>query len=173
MVDLNREMINLDREAIIIVQKLLEKINEKKRVTDIENQLTKSLGILTESGVYALFVYLLAKRKKKKNGGGEPKEDPCHLILKHLFDALRENDNLCTALGLEKEKLPSLENLPQDGDAKKVLNWATGQVGDLGRLLLLRDFLLRVFTCGRYCAEARETELKATATGAGGGGATP
>lgn len=166
-------MVNLDKEALIIAQKMVNSLADdpkkvKEKVKELENQLTKSLGILTESGVYALFVYLLAKRKEAKKDGGAA-DDPCHGILRVLMEALKESD-LCALLGLKKEEIPSLGDKPESGDAKKVLDWASGQVGDLGRVLLLRDFLLRVFTYGRYCATARKTEVNVRLAG---GGRTP
>lgn len=161
-------MVDLDREALQVAQQLVDNIpaGDDKRIKEMENQLTKSLGILTESGVYGLFVYLLAKRKKDKRDGGAV-NDPCHEILKGLFKALKGRKVLCATLGL-KEEIPSLGDKPKDGDAKKVLDWASGQVGDLDRLLLLRDFLLRVFTYGRYVAEARKVESADRKPGKGG-----
>jgi len=169
-------MVDLDREALQIAQQLVENISaggnkDDKKIKELENQFTKSLGILTESGVYALFVYLLAKRKKEKRDGGAV-NDPCHEILNGLFNALKGRGALCATLGLN-DNIPSLGVKPEEGDAKKVLDWVAVQVGDLGRLLLLRDFLLRTFTYGRYCAAARKTELKAGSSEAGGGGVTP
>ena len=153
-------MVNLDKEALVVAQKMVNSLAEDpKKIKELENRLTKSLGILTESGVYALFVYLLAERKEAKKNGGAA-NDPCHGILRVLMQAFKESD-LCALLGLREEEVPSLGEKPKSGDAQKVLNWASGQVGELGRLLLLRDFLLRVFTYGRYCAAARKTELKA------------
>lgn len=186
-------MINLDREALIIAQNIVNSLpGGKKKVKEMENQLTKGLGILTESGVYALFVYLLAKRKKDKNGKLDP-DDPCHKILTLFLGTLSEkdkNEDLLAILGLKKDRLLN----PTSGE--QILKWAldltagpdqqvpTGQAdkgtvpareqtADLHRLLLLRDFLVRVFTYGRYCAAAREVELGDGAGKTSGGGTTP
>lgn len=167
-------MVDLDRQALQIAQRLVQRLVDKipagdnkkikEKIEELENQLAKGLGILTESGVYALFVYLLAKRKKDKNGRVLP-DDPCHVILEGFFDSLRDGSNaaLRAALGFKKDKLPK-----DDKNPSEVLEWALGQVNDLSRLLLLRDFLLRVFTYGRYVAAARKTELKAGSSGGGG-----
>ncbi|ACX51949.1 hypothetical protein Adeg_0807 [Ammonifex degensii KC4] len=155
-------MVNLDREALRAAQELLEGADDEKKVTELENHLTKGLGILTESGVYALFLYLLAKREKDKGKGKKKENDPCRTILERLFGFLRNNSDLLAALGLEKDKLPG--NVE---DAGEVLSWASEHVGDLDRLLLLRDFLLRALTCGRYIAEARKAEFSGRKPGGG------
>lgn len=49
--------INLDRQAAKVAQTL---VNNKKS-KEIENAITKGLGVLQENGVYACFLYLLAK----------------------------------------------------------------------------------------------------------------
>lgn len=172
-------MIDLDREALRVAQYVLRSHgdeqmvveDEERKVKETENFLTKGLGILTESGIYALFVYLLAKRKRQdKDKGKDRGNDPCHYIMQRLFQYLRNKSELCGALNLEQEKVPCLGDEPKESDASNILGWASEQLGDLDRVLLLREFLLRVFTYGRYIAEARKVELQAKESGRGGEG---
>ena len=61
---MNRQKIpNLDRLAAVM-GKLLSRLVDTKSKTDVDNIVTKALGILQENGIYACFLYLLAKEKK-------------------------------------------------------------------------------------------------------------
>jgi hypothetical protein len=58
---MNKPM-NLDRLAAEHAQKVISNTKDSKS-SDIENTVTKTLGVLQEDGVYACFLYLLAKEK--------------------------------------------------------------------------------------------------------------
>ena len=59
-------MWNLDLQAAEAGQAIVgaTKTENIKQVNELQAQLSKSLGVLQESGVYALLMYLLAKRKR-------------------------------------------------------------------------------------------------------------
>ncbi len=57
---------NLDYLAARRAQELIGALKDKKglKIKDAENSLTKALGVLQENGVYACFLYLLAREEK-------------------------------------------------------------------------------------------------------------
>lgn len=57
---------NLDRLAAKHAQEIIRRTRDKK-ASEIENTVTKTLGVLQENGIYACFLYL--KAKEKENGG--------------------------------------------------------------------------------------------------------
>jgi len=148
-------MWNLDLQAAEAGQAIVgaTKTENIKQVNELQAQLSKSLGVLQESGVYALLMYLLAKRKKD----GDKSGDPFHVILNQLLEAVIKNK---VGLGLEdNEVLPRSDN--RRYHSNEVLEWAQKMIlSDLYRLLLLRDFFQRALTYARYAAEALEVELK-------------
>ena len=56
--------LNLDYLAAKHAQELVQ---GTKKANDLENSLTKTLGVLQENGVYACFLYLLAREKDASN----------------------------------------------------------------------------------------------------------
>ena len=151
-------MWNLDLQAAEAGQAIVReaKTKNKKQVNELQTQLNKSLGVLQESGVYALLMYLLAKRKK--DGGKEG--DPCRTIINELLEAVRKNID---GLGLNPDEGPPQQS--HSDCSNKVLEWTKDHIlRDLYRLLLLRDFFQRALTYARYAAEAREVELESRKT---------
>lgn len=61
-------MNNLDRLAAKYAQQIIANTKAKK-ASDIDNTITKALGVLQEDGVYACFLYLLAKEREWSRGG--------------------------------------------------------------------------------------------------------
>ena len=59
----NTTSINLDYLAAKYAQTIIQKTQDKKP-SDVENTMTKALGVLQEDGVYACFLYLLAREKE-------------------------------------------------------------------------------------------------------------
>ena len=55
-------IVNLDRIAAQYAQKI---VNEDVKVKDLENQVTKSLGVLQEQGIYALMLLLFSQDSKE------------------------------------------------------------------------------------------------------------
>jgi hypothetical protein len=123
---------NLDYLAARQAQSLVTALQENAK--DAENTITKTLGVLQENGVYACFLYLLAREKK-----GE-------VIAAEMLALLA---------ALEFPTLP--QNSP-DRDA--VLNYIADEKvsGDLHRLLLAKAALEQMLIYARYGAKARQKE---------------
>jgi hypothetical protein len=54
---MNNSQPNLDRLAAERAQEIIRRTNDKK-AGDVDNAITKSLGVLQENGIYACFLYL-------------------------------------------------------------------------------------------------------------------
>jgi len=58
---------NLDRLAAERAQQFI-RLTAGEKPGDVDNTVTKALGVLQEDGLYACFLYLLAKEKEKDKG---------------------------------------------------------------------------------------------------------
>lgn len=121
---------NLDWLAAKHAQQIIEQTQDKKAAV-VDNIVTKGLGVLQENGVYACFLYLLAK--EKDNG---------KVVVEEML-------NLLNALGFGWGK-------PSDMKADTVLKHITDTVTvDLERLLLAKETLEQMLIYARYGAKAR------------------
>jgi hypothetical protein len=145
--------------------------SEVKEYQKLYVSVGKCMGILLENGVYALFVYLLAK-----------KTDYSEIIYKELYAALKtlqqnlknehnmEDDEACQHNAGARKPVGQQELL---FDAEDCLNWLQKEVMELPRLLLVREYLQQILVYTRYSAAAKKKEAesnrKKTAVPAGGG----
>ncbi len=123
---------NLDRLAARHAQEIIQRTSDKKPA-DIDNTVTKALGVLQENGVYACFLYLKAKEK----GNGD-------IVVDEMLNLL---DNLGFGWGK-----------PPSNEAEDVLRHITEKVTDtdhLERLLLVKEILEQMLIYARYGAKAR------------------
>lgn len=126
----NSTQINLDRLAAECAQRIIERTKEEK-ASEVDNTITKALGVLQENGVYACFLYLLAK--EKENGS---------VVIDEML-------NLLAGLGFGWDK-------PADASPEKVLSHISSKVTvDLERLLLAKETLEQMLIYARYGAKAR------------------
>lgn len=130
------EILNLDKLAAKKGQAVVSKLVDNKNVKpgDVDNTVTKALGVLQEDGVYACFLYLLAK--EKKNGG---------IVVEEMLDLLK---NLGFGWGSPDGEKPD-----------DVLSFITDKVTTkLEALLLAKDTLEKMLIYARYGAKARSKE---------------
>lgn len=130
------EVLNLDKLAAKKGQAVVRELVDKKKVKpgDVDNTVTKALGVLQEDGVYACFLYLMAK--EKKNGV---------IVVEKMLDLL---EHLGFGWGRPDEKEP---------DA--VLSFITDKVTTkLETMLLAKDTLEKMLIYARYGAKARAKE---------------
>ncbi len=121
---------NLDRLAAKYAQEVIK--NSKDKDIDIENTVTKALGVLQENGVYACFLYLLAKENEKVE----------KVVVNNMLGLLDELN-----FGWGKPNNPS--------DNKEVLEYIINKVTvDLERLLLAKETLEQMLIYARYGAKA-------------------
>jgi len=121
---------NLDRLAAQHAQEIIKRTRDKK-ASDVDNTVTKALGVLQENGVYACFLYL--KAKEKENGD---------VVVDEML-------NLLYGLGFGWSK-------PEDNSPEGILKHVTDKVTvDLERLLLAKETLEQMLIYARYGAKAR------------------
>ncbi len=126
----NTTSINLDYLAAKYAQTIIQQTQNKK-ASDIENTITKALGVLQEDGVYACFLYLLAR--EKENGA---------VVVDEMLNLLCD-----LPFGWQK---PTNDN-------NDILRFIREHVTkDLDRLLLAREVLEQMLIYARYGAKARD-----------------
>ncbi len=122
---------NLDRLAAECAQNIIKRTKDKK-AGDVDNTITKALGVLQENGVYACFLYLLAREKENGN-----------VVVDEML-------NVLNGLGFGWGK-------PADKRPEAVLAHVSDKVTtDLERLLLAKETLEQMLIYARYGAKARE-----------------
>jgi hypothetical protein len=126
---------NLDRWAAFYGQKVIEELVVKGKVKpgDVDNTVTKALGVLQENGVYACFLYLLAK--EDKNGG---------VVIEKMLNLLKE-------LGFGEMNSKNKDK-PEE---IQILTYIMEKVTtELERLLLAKEILEKMLIYARYGAKA-------------------
>jgi len=114
---------NLDYQAAKHAQEFIQKASGKG--SDIENEVTKALGVLQENGVYACFLYLQASKKENSR------------------DLTQKMCALLESLGIKNES------------GQDALTFAQNISADLHTLLLAREALEQMLIYARYGAKAR------------------
>jgi hypothetical protein len=121
---------NLDRLVAQYAQAIIRRTSDKK-ASDIDNTITKALGVLQENGIYACFLYL--KAKEKDNGD---------VVVEEML-------NLLDSLGFGWGK-------PATNKVEDVLHHLMEKVTvNLERLLLAKETLEQMLIYARYGAKAR------------------
>ncbi len=124
---------NLDRLAARHAQAIIEQTVDDQgiKASEMDNTITKTLGVLMEDGVYACFLYLLAK--EKENGRA----------------VVQEMLRLVDELGFDWGK-------PVDDEPRNVLAHISERVTQkLEPMLLVKEILERMLIYARYGAKAR------------------
>jgi len=122
---------NLDRLAARHAQAII-KATMDKRASDVNNTITKALGVLQENGVYACFLHLLAKEKEIGP-----------IVIQEMLNLLDE-------LGFGWGK-------PKNNSPESVLAHISEKVTvDLERLLLAKETLEQMLIYALYGAKARD-----------------
>lgn len=135
---------NLDRLAAQCAQAIIERVvdndetqqrkSKAQLAADLDNTLTKALGVLQEHGVYACFLYLWAK---EKDYGKAVSEEMLRLI----------------------EQMDLYHEKPAGESVEHVLRYISETVtADLEKLLLVKETLELALIYGRYGAKARQSE---------------
>lgn len=126
---------NLDYQAARRAQELIGATAQWK-AKEVDNTVTKALGVLQEDGVYACFLYLLAREKERGRA-----------VIAAMLDLLND-------LGLQG--LPAATAAPD----RLLDDIAQNVTQDLPTLLLAREALERMLIYARYGAKARQRNDK-------------
>lgn len=133
---------NLDYLAAKYAQAIISanKKDANRKPDDVDNLVTKALGVLQENGVYACGLYLFSRTQDKE---------------KNIAKSVRsEMVNLLDTLGFGW-------NRPTKEDPETILTYLSDQVaGDpsLERLLLAKETLEQMLIYARYGAKAWKAE---------------
>lgn len=138
---------NLDRLAAQHAQAVITDTKDRKS-SDVENTITKALGILQEDGVYACFLYLLAKEQASKEDKKKNKKSAGEFLVKHMLCLL---DSLEIGWGkLTSDKAEDILSYLIQNDKKD------NEKISLEQLLLTKETLEQMLIYARYGAKARQ-----------------
>ena len=151
---LNLDLLAAQRAQQVIARTRTTDCNDGFSTTqeagDVDNLVTKCLGVLQENGIYAAMLYLLSRTRDKEKR-----------IALVLMDEMLE---LLEGLGFQGWEKPDIHD--PDGRSATILEHITRVTGgSLERLLLAKETLEQMLIYARYGAKARNAE------GGGGGGA--
>lgn len=145
-------MANLDRIAAQHAQRIIENTKQftdegqQKAITkdEVENVLTKALGVCQEQGVYAGLLYVLSRSIKTEKWIAQ--------VVKNEMVAVLSEPELA-ALGL------AYGNAPGADDAHALLDHFARTVcaAPVQTVLFIKDLFERMLTYARYSAKARQT----------------
>jgi hypothetical protein len=133
------EKLNLDYLAARHAQEIIRRTEEKKESPgDVDNTVTKALGVLQENGVYACTLFLKSRPKAEK--------DRADAVMAEILNLLAELE-----FGWGK---------PSSDRAEDELQYISNKVtaDNLERLLLAKETLEQMLIYARYGAKARSTE---------------
>ena len=133
----------LDRVAANRAQEIVDEAVDGQAAKDVDNLVTKALGVLQENGVYACFLFLFSRTQDKE---------------KNIAQVVREK-----LLALASADLPfdGWEKLsPKNArDAKTVLSRVSDTIcAELDPLLLTKELFEQTLIYARYGAKAQKNE---------------
>ncbi len=130
-------IVNLDFESAKYAQDMVNTKNVKAK--DLENQVTKSLGVLQEQGIYALMLLLFSQDSKETRA-----------IYEHLIELLK-----CIGLkNIEEATWPQKNNRNQYNLQHVLKFYSDNILEDIDRLFLVRDIYEQTLIYARYGAKA-------------------
>jgi hypothetical protein len=134
-------MANLDKLAAQHAQRIIRNTNDRKK-SDVENVLTKSLGVIQEQGIYAGMLYLLSR--------GDKERPIAMAVRSELVGLLRESD--LAPFGLAYSGNLDDEQAVLDHFADRVCS------ASVQTILFIKELFEQTLTYGRYGAKARLDE---------------
>lgn len=141
--------LNLDYQAAHYAQQVIEETRMVEKAADVENAVTKALGVLQENGVYACFVFALSRVKQQdgEKQGGSEKAEPVVMqaIVTQMLAVLKKlNYNV-----------PIIDNNAKPSPQQILHHVSKYVTKELERLLLAKEVLEQMLIYARYGAKAR------------------
>lgn len=145
--------LNLDYLAAKHAQRIIADTASVKKASDVENAVTKALGVLQENGVYACFVFALSRAKPGEKGELAKEAIIFSIIIREMLWLLKELPHtLPDELPIEATA-SSVAIAPK---AAQILHLVAEHVTrELERLLLAKEVLEQMLIYARYGAKAR------------------
>ena len=129
----------LDRVAASRAQEIVNQAIEKAAAKEVDNLVTKALGVLQENGVYACFLFLFSRTQDKEG---------------KIAKVVREQ-----LLKLAANDMPFGWGMPSPMDAEPVLRHVSDKIcAQLDPLLMAKELFEQTLIYARYVAKARKNE---------------
>ena len=150
--------LNLDRSAAQAAQEIGKVIgqevkNKKVEAKELENIVTKALGVLQEQGVYAAILFLLSRSGDKTTLSKPESLIACYIVY-HLLKLL--SDSALESLGyryvFQPDKPEQVNNKKQD--ILIHLTKVNGLCDNLDHLLLIKEVYEQTLIYARFGAKA-------------------
>ena len=129
----------LDRVAASRAQQIVDQAVTKAEPKEVDNLVTKALGVLQENGVYACFLFLFSRSREKDD---------------QISEVVRGQ-----LIRLAAEDLPFGWTLPAPMDAQTVLSSVSKTMcAELDPLLMTKELFEQTLIYARYGAKARKSK---------------
>ena len=134
-------MKNLDLLAAEAAQKIIAETSHILKASDVENLVTKTLGVLQENGVYACLLFVFSRSKVESGKTPTDEKKIAKVVQQNLLDVMNK--------ALDK---PASIN----ANAAVALAFLTTNIcADLDTLLLVKQVWEQTLIYARYGAKAR------------------
>jgi len=129
------------------------KNNKKVSSSDLENLVTKALGILQSQGVYAMILFLFSRSGKEKEEIKMTPEERCAVeIISRLYTLKNPSETIKTFDPSNSK--PEVEPTEINGNKNKFLREFADISKNLDTLLLVRDLYEQTLIYARFHAKA-------------------
>ena len=127
----------LDRVAASRAQEIVDQAVTKAEPKEVDNLVTKVLGVLQENGIYACFLFLFSRSREKDE---------------QISEVVREQ-----LIELAAEDLRFAWGNPDSKDARDVLPFVSDTIcAELDPLLMTKELFEQTLIYARYGAKARD-----------------
>ena len=140
-------LINLEPLAALAANNIVDSsIAQNAKANDAENIVTKSLGVLTEQGIYAFGLFLATRKRGQDHSVATSIDNALRKLLK---DTKFLTDNLTN---IPKSKIAEFyREITAENKSKN-----ESSVDALRRILLIKQMFETTLTYARYAAKARK-----------------
>lgn len=157
---MNERNRSLDYLAAFTAQKITEIIGGDVPSSNVVNLSTKTLGILQEQGIYAMFLFLLSKSGEDTNIRNTEQRVACE-ITAQLFQLLREKELMPLGVAYKENiTFKDVNNLKKSNIINNSIGLLDhlikpeGLMDDLDKLLLIKDLYEQTLIYTRFGAKA-------------------
>lgn len=157
---MNERNRSLDFLAAATAQEITKIIGEKVKSSIVENLSTKTLGILQEQGIYAMFLFLLSKSGEGTKNMNNEQLVACE-ITAQLFQLLREKELMPLEVAYIKNitfnDVNNLKKTNIKNNSTGLLDHLIktgGLMDDLDKLFLIKDLYEQTLIYTRFGAKA-------------------
>ncbi len=169
---MNESNRSLDYLAASTAQEITKIIGGDVKSSIVETFSTKTLGILQEQGIYAMFLFLLSRSGDERDTENmKPEQQVACEITAQLFHLLREKELMPLGIAYKEDiKINNVNSLKKTykKDNKEITGLLDhlikpgGLLDDLDKLLLVKDLYEQTLIYTRFGAKAAGGEDRST-----------